>query len=151
MTEDIYKTYIEPNLDRIEEFAKLGYTDAKIAGLLGLRKGHFIRGVEEYPALKERLTVGRQNGIDAVRTSLLKVALGYEYTDTKTYIKMQNGEKVTYKEIFTKNEKPNIQAIQTYLRMFDTDYADDDKQTLELKKAELKLKKDKFEEEKGTW
>ena len=151
MNETVYDTKIRPELERIEEYAKLGYNNRRIATAIGVSYTTLLSESKKHDELKSALVRGRQNGCTAVRKSLLKLALGYTYEESKTYVKMQNGEKITYKEVINKTQAPNIGAIQTYLRLYDDDYRDVDLESSDIRKAELKLKKSRYEDEKQVW
>lgn len=149
--EDLYEERIKPELERIEEYAKLGYSNKRIAVAIGVSYPTFTKNIKTHPELDRHLVSGRQNGCTAVRKSLLKLALGFTYEESKTYVKMQNGEKVTYKEVINKTQTPNIGAIQTYLRLYDDDYRDVDLESSGIRRAELKLKESRYEDEKQVW
>ncbi|PRY96699.1 hypothetical protein BY457_11483 [Marinilabilia salmonicolor] len=102
-----------------EGYAREGLTDQQIRKRLGVSNGTFYKYVEQYPEFKEALKRGKAPVDIQVENSLLKRALGYEYTETEK--KKKNGklveEKETVKQVvpdttaqifWLKNRKPNV-------------------------------------------
>ena len=68
---------------------------------------------------------------------LLKKARGYEYEETKQYIKEVNGEKQKVIEKTIKHIEPDVDAINILLNNYDPEWNKEEK---ELRKTELFLK-----------
>jgi hypothetical protein len=102
-----------------EGYAREGLTDQQMMKKLGVSNGTFYKYVEQYPEFKEGLKRGKAPVDIQVENSLLKRALGYEYTETEN--KTRNGktveEKETVKQVvpdttaqifWLKNRKPDL-------------------------------------------
>ena len=78
----------------------------------------------------------------------MKSALGFEYTESKTYKKRdENGNEIAYTEISKKYSTPNVAAINLALKNYDKDGWANDPQMMELRKMELEFKKEMAEKE----
>ena len=137
-----YDTEIKPHLDEIREAVKNGATIKEIAQALGIAESTLHKYKAEKKELMDAFTHGRANIVIQIRGALLKKALGYEYQETKTYIKKdENGENVTYTERTTKHQPPSETAGAMLLRNYDDNWLDKDSVTTQLKQQEYELKK----------
>lgn len=140
MIEDDVKLLIDSKGEEITELAKIGYTNARIAEMIGIKSSDFNKLVKTNETFAQLIKDGQRKGSCEVKRALLRLATGYKHKDIKTYVRQQNGQQVTYQEITEKEIAPNISAIQTYLRLFDEGYSDMDNFTKKLKERELKIK-----------
>lgn len=79
-----------------EGLAREGATDRQIAGRLGISEKTFYVYSNKYPEFREAIKRGKAPVDFQVENSLLKRALGYEYTETET--KTKNGKLVEERE-----------------------------------------------------
>jgi hypothetical protein len=96
-----------------EGYAREGLTDQQIMKRLGVSNGTFYKYVEQYPEFKEALKRGKAPVDIQVENSLLKRALGYEYTEK--HVTKRNGKKIEEKEV-TKEVVAETGAIAFWLK-----------------------------------
>lgn len=137
-----YTEVIEPRRDEIIEWARAGATGAEIAEALGIGYSTFRDHVNKNPDFSASLKQARLSGVPTVKLSLYRRANGFEYEETKTYIKVDpEGKESQYTEITKKQALPDVGAIQTYLRNNTEDFRDRDKATYDIKEVELELRR----------
>lgn len=104
----------------IEGWAKDGLTDKQIAHNIGITEQTLNNWKRSYPSLFESLKKGKEVIDREVENALLKRALGYQYTETRTKMYKVEGQEVkevteTIKEVvpdttaqifWLKNRKP---------------------------------------------
>lgn len=160
-----YETHVKPNLQLIQEMART-MTEKQIAESLGVAyTGAWSLYKKQHPELAESLKRGRQNLVAELRSSLIKKAMGYEYTETKETIEHvkwpdeiyaalidagftpnQIASSRTVKiEIAHKKAAPDVAAINLALKNYDKENWANDPQALELKKKELELRERQIE------
>jgi transposase-like protein len=98
---------------RAEKWAREGANDRQIAAKLGISESTFYQYVRTYAEFKQALKKGKAPVDTLVENSLLKRALGYEYTETK---KVTRGEKVVREESTTKQVVPDTTAQIFWLK-----------------------------------
>ncbi len=111
------KDWIDENhLILLEGWARDGYSYIDIANKIGISNSTLIKWREKYPEIAEALKNGREIVDYKVENALLKSALGYTTKETKVTVLMR-GNKVVEKttETLTKEQAPNVLAIQTWL------------------------------------
>lgn len=111
------KDWIDENhLILLEGWARDGYSYIDIANKIGISNSTLIKWREKYPEIAEALKNGREIVDYKVENALLKSALGYTTKETKVTVLMR-GSKVVEKttETLTKEQAPNVLAIQTWL------------------------------------
>lgn len=111
------KDWIDENhLILLEGWARDGYSYIDIANKIGISNSTLIKWREKYPEIAEALKNGREIVDYKVENALLKSALGYITKETKVTVLMR-GSKVVEKttETLTKEQAPNVLAIQTWL------------------------------------
>lgn len=161
-----YETLIEPNLKLIQEMAQT-MTEKQIAESLGVSyTGAWSVAKNEHPELAESLKKGRQNLVVELRSTLIKKAKGYEYTETKeTHQKVDwpdelyammldagfteeqlDQAELVKTEIMHKHAAPDVAATNLLLKNYDKDNWANDPQALALKREELKLRKQQIED-----
>lgn len=111
------KDWIDENhLILLEGWARDGYSYIDIANKIGISNSTLIKWREKYPEIAEALKNGREIVDYKVENALLKSALGYITKESKVTVLMRGGkviEKTT--ETLTKEQAPNVLAIQTWL------------------------------------
>ena len=144
-----FDTHIKPHLDEIKEWT-ITMTERQIAERLGVGKTAFEKYKKDYPELADALMQGRENLKKELKLTLKKKALGFYYEEEKTTQRNENGKKVVTVEKYKKYAQPDTGALHLLLKNLDEDWRNDDKATLDLKKEQLKLQREKFEEESWT-
>lgn len=137
-----YFTHVQPNLQKIPEWLET-MTEAQIAARLGISVCSFEKYKTLYPELIEALQTGREQLCRDLKETLKKKAKGFYYTETKTTQRKENGKAVVVVEKFEKYAQPDTGAIHLLLKNIDPEWTNDDKQTLEMKKKQLDIQKQK--------
>lgn len=159
-----YETYVKPNLALISEMCRT-MTEAQIAEALGIGKSTFAYYKTEFPELEEALKKGKQNLVAELKSSLIKKANGYEYTERKittekvswpdelytmlleagfTPDQIERAELIKT-EIAHKQMSPDVAAINLALKNYDKENWANDPQMLDIRKQELKLREKQIE------
>ncbi len=160
-----YETDIKPNLSLVSEMART-MTEKQIAESFGVSyTGSWFEYKKKHPELTEALKKGRQNLVAELRSALIKKAVGYDYTETKTVTEkaklpdeMYNAlceagftpeeieaVKTIKTEVVHKKAPPDVAAINLALKNYDKENWANDPQALELKKKELELREKQLE------
>jgi hypothetical protein len=91
-----HKWLTEEGLIKLEGWARDGLTDDQVAQNIGINPDTLYTWKKKYPEISESLKKGKEVVDRQVENALLKRALGYEYTETKTEINAAGiPEKVT--------------------------------------------------------
>lgn len=146
MPQGKYETHIKPMLKEIEEWAR-DYTNKDIARMCGVAPQTFSGYVNEHRELSEALKKGRTELVKELRSSLIKKAIGFNYTEKKI-IKKKNDEgvlEVVAEEIYEKYAQSDVAALNLLLKNYDPKNWANDPQALEIRKKELKLAEKKAE------
>lgn len=144
---------VADSLVMIEKWARDGLTEKQMCKNLKVGTTSFNEYKKQHPELLEALKKGNGPFIAEVENALVKRALGYEYVETKTYMKSEEGKEVKYVEKTNKYQAPDVAACFIILKNKDKTFdgksnwsndpakLDLEKQTLELRKKveELKL------------
>lgn len=138
-----YETHIKPYFDKIKEALEKGVYETEIAKTLGVSNSSWFKYKTKYSEFADIFkNADRSQLLNDLENALIKKAKGFEYQEKKQCIKKDdNGEVVTYTEISTRYQPPSETAIFGALNRFDPNYKKD-KAYYELKKQELKLKKE---------
>lgn len=138
----LYVDKVEPRLEEIKEWAKAGATYAEMSAALGIAAPTFSKYVGEHIELRRAVGEGQMSGVPEVKMALYKRAVGYEYEETKTYIKRdeETGKETFYTETTKKQVAPDVSAIGMYLRNCGENWSDRDKLSVEMKKREMELR-----------
>lgn len=107
----------EDNLILLEAWARDGFTMEEIANKMGVARSSLSRWRKEFPQIQEALRKGKEVVDYMVENALLKSALGFRYTETKTYISYpdKNGNRKTRKEVTETYIAPNVTACMAWL------------------------------------
>lgn len=109
-----YQKWLEPdNLILIEGWARDGLTDKEIAQNMGIAESTLYDWKNKYPEISESLKKGKEIVDRKVENALLKRALGYEYTETKT---KTEGGVVTEVTTTTRQVVPDVTAQIFWLK-----------------------------------
>lgn len=160
-----YPIYIKPYLEQITEMAKT-MTEKQIADCLGVSyTGTWAQSKQDYPELVEAIKKGRECVVSDLKSSLIKKAKGYEYTETKETVEsvkwpeemytalLEKGftpkqiasSRVVKTEKTVKHFQPDVAAINLGLKNYDKENWANDPQMLELRKQELEIRKKQIE------
>lgn len=144
---------VKERLDTVVRWCQEGLTEKQIHTNLRVGKTAWESYKKKYPELSEALKKGKEPLITELFNALVKRAKGFEYDETKTYIKVEEGKEVKYQEKTRKYYPPDVAACFILLKNKDKDEngrskwsndpakIDMDKDLLELKKQveEMKL------------
>lgn len=140
-----YEINVKPRLQEIEKMC-LTMTEKQIAQAMGVNPSTWCEYKNKYPELNEALKKGRETLIIELRSTLIRKAKGFTYTEKKTVKK--NG-KVETEEIYEKASLPDVAALNLLLKNYDKENWANDPQALALRKKELELQERKIEQ--GEW
>ena len=140
-----YETHVKPYLSQIEEWYQ-DLDEQQIAvERLGIAVSTFENYKKKYPELREALKKGRQHLVGELKASLKKKAKGFYYEETKTSIRQEGGKEVKVIEKYKKYAQPDTGAIHLLLKNYDSTWTNDDQTTIDLKREQLELAKQKAE------
>ncbi|MBC1743893.1 hypothetical protein HCA06_12610 [Listeria welshimeri] len=112
-----YDSYVQPYLEEITKWAKMGETQGAICKKLGVNQGTFCEYKKQYPELNEAIKKGMQFLDYEVVESLAKRAIGYNYEETKSIIeKLPDGRERKKVEKTVKHIPPDTGAIALYMK-----------------------------------
>lgn len=141
-----YETNVKPHLKDIPRWYET-MTEAQIAKKLGVSVASFEIYKNRYPELVECLQSGKELLIDELKATLKMKAKGFKYTETKKTIREVDGKKVKVIEEYEKYSQPDTGAIHLLLKNIDTNWHNDDKATLDIKRKQLELNEKKLEQD----
>ena len=151
---DKYESIIKPHLKDINEWLNDGASEKNIAKKLGIAYSTWNNYKERYSELKQICDKPRSKLVDDLRSALIKKALGFKITNSKTTIKQEldedgkpTGKRFAFTEKTTTEIPPDTTAIFGALNLYDDNYVKDRKD-YELRKRDLELK-EKALEDKG--
>ena len=145
-----YETLVKPKFDEIKKLVDSGATDKEIITFLGINKSTFYDYINQFSDFSDLMRSNRMEKVEILKNTLFKKACGFQYEEKKESINA-NGENST--EVFTKTCLPSETAMLILLKHWDKNEDGstkwmNDPATFELKKEELKFRKEKLEEEK---
>ena len=112
---------VRDNLLMIQKWAREGLTEVQICKNLRIGKTTWEKYKKQYSELKAVLKKGKAPFIAEVENALAKRALGFEYEESKTYIKVEEGREVKYQEKTKKYYPPDVAACYILLKNKDRD------------------------------
>lgn len=145
-----YETHVKPFLGEISKWYE-DLTEEEIATKkLGVAVSTFEKYKKEHPELKQALLEGRQNLVIDLKASLKRKAKGFYYTETKT-VKVHDFENdidvIAKVETYKKYAQPDTGAAHLLLKNLDPNWHNDDAETLDIKKKQVELQKQKLEQD----
>lgn len=140
---NMYETVIKPHIEEIKEMLANGMQEQEIARTFGINPATLCEYKKRYPEFAKTVSEARIKKVGEVKAALLKKALGFEYEETKTYIKKdaETGKMAQYTEKTKKYCPPDTGAIAMYLRNYDSSWHDKDSIEIEFRKMEMELRK----------
>ena len=87
MAKGKYQEWLTPDgITRLEAWARDGLTDEQLAAKIGITATTLYDWKNKYPEISEALKRGKEVVDVEVENALLKRAMGYEYTETRTEV-----------------------------------------------------------------
>lgn len=139
-----YESHVEPFLDKIPQWYEF-LNEGQIAKKLGISKCSFEKYKKEHPELQEALRHGKEELIESLKTTLKKKAAGYYYEEVKTIVREDSGATAKVIEKYKKYAQPDTGAIHLLLKNLDDTWRNDDKATMDIKRGQLDLAREKEE------
>ena len=138
----VYETHIEPRLQDIEKWRKVGATVENMCEMLGVSKTTFHKYLNDKPEFSNAYKKGTAEFVLDLRGELARIAFKHTLETKKVYTKQdqETGHKTQYVEITTKEVDGDIAAINLLLKNLDENWSNDP-QNLALRKQELELRK----------
>lgn len=132
------------NIENIKEWARQGLLKKEIADKLGIGISTFLKYENELIELKEALQTYRQEAIEKLEHRAFETAMGYEYTEEKTIIQLDEDGQPSkrVKEVYKKRALPNPAMQQYLLNNWTKGEYTKDQLIAKFKEEELKLKKE---------
>lgn len=138
-----YETHVEPHLEKIREWRKVGATVENICEVLGIGVSTWFEYEKRYPDFADSIKKGTAEFCLDLRGELAKLATKHTLETKKQYIKQdaETGNKTQYTEITTKEVDADIAAINLLLKNLDRENWSNDPAHVELRRQELELRK----------
>ena len=111
-----YESHIKPQFADVEKWLNQGLTEKQVAKRLGVAYSSWNDYKVKYLEFSELLKKKRVGLIDEVRGALAKRALGYDYEETTTSIRKENGKEVQVIEKKKKHQPPDVVACHLLLK-----------------------------------
>lgn len=137
-----YETNVKPRLDEIEQMC-LTMTEKQIAEALGVGQSAWCDYKNKYTELSEVLKKGRFKLVQELKSTLIRKAKGFSYSEKKT---IKEGGQVVREEIYEKASLPDVAALNLLLKNYDRENWANDPQALEIRKKEIELQERKIEQ-----
>ena len=139
-----YETHVKPRFKEIAEWYEF-YTEGQIAKKLGITQRTFTSYKKDHPELQEALISGRDALITDLKKTMKQKAKGFTYTETKRTIREIDGKRTVLIEEFERYAQPDTGAIHLLLKNLDETWRNDDKATMDIKRGQLDLAREKEE------
>lgn len=143
-----YETHVQPFLSQIEEWYQ-DLDERQIADRLGVAVSSFEKYKSEHKELRDVLKKGKQQLVAELKATLKKKAKGFTYEEIKTTIKKIGEREIQTIEKHKKYAQPDTGAIHLLLKNLDPDWHNDDQATIDLKKEQMEIAREKAE--KDAW
>lgn len=137
-----YESNVKPRLDEISKWC-LTMTEKQIAKCLGVGYASWNEYKNKYPELLEALKKGREALVNELKSTLIRKAKGFSYSEKKT---IKEGGVVVREEIYEKASLPDVAALNLLLKNYDAENWANDPQMLKLREKELELQAKKIEQ-----
>lgn len=134
---------VKEKLNLVEKWKRDGLTELQIAKNLGISKATLEEYKKIHPDFLAAIKRGKEVFITEVENALAKRALGFEYEETKTYIKKdEDGKSTKYQEITKKYYPPDVAACSLLLKNKDRGNWSDNPMKIELEREMAEFKKE---------
>lgn len=146
-----YEELVIPRLKEITKWTE-DLTDAQIAERLNISRRTFATYKKEHPELREAIEKGKKVLVEQLKDTLKKKAKGFYYEEVKT-VKIHNPdadadqEWIERIEINRKYAQPDTGAAHLLLKNLDPTWRNDDRETMDIKKKQVELQKQKLEQD----
>ena len=136
-----YQTHVQPRLKEIEQMCRT-MNEKQIAEVLGVSQASWCDYKMKFPELLEAIKKGRQSLVAELRSTLIRKAKGFNYTEKK---QIKEEGRVIREEIYEKASLPDVAALNLLLKNYDSENWANDPQAIELRKRELELRELQYE------
>lgn len=146
-----YEELVIPHLKDITKWTE-DLTDAEIAERLNISRRTFATYKKEHPELREAIEKGKKVLVQQLKDTLKKKAKGFYYEEVKT-VKIHNPdadadqEWIERIEVNRKYAQPDTGAAHLLLKNLDPTWRNDDRETMDIKKKQVELQKQKLEQD----
>jgi hypothetical protein len=146
-----YEELVKPQLKDITKWTE-DLTDAEIAERLNISRRTFATYKKEHPELREAIEKGKKVLVQQLKDTLKKKAKGFYYEEVKT-VKIHNPdadadqEWIERIEVNRKYAQPDTGAAHLLLKNLDPTWRNDDRETMDIKKKQVELQKQKLEQD----
>lgn len=137
-----YESNVKPRLEEIRKLC-LTMTEKQIAEYLGVGYSSWCDYKNKYSELSDALKKGRESLVLELKSTLIRKARGFNYSEKKTI--KENGH-IVREEIYEKASLPDVAALNLLLKNYDKDNWSNDPQLLKLREKELELKEKQIED-----
>ena len=133
---------VEEKLILVERWCRDGLTEEQICKNIGVSVATFNGFKKKQPELVKALKKGKEVAITEVENALFKKALGYDYEEIKTSIRMVDGVETKFTEKTRKHLAPDVAACSILLKNKDKERGwSDNPQKIELEKQMFEFHK----------
>lgn len=139
-----YETHVAPHLEDVKRWFKF-YTEGKIANKLGVSHKTFIKYKAEHEELRNCLEKSKDDLVVTLKEKLVEKAFGCKTKTTKRITREKEGKEETYTEEYEQEHPPDVAAIHLLLKNLDDTWRNDDKATMDIKRGQLELAREKEE------
>lgn len=133
---------VKKKLALVEKWCRDGLSEAQVAVNLGISGSTLEEYKKKYPEFLEAIKKGKEPFIAEVENALTKRALGFEYEETKTYIKFEGKKQVKYQETTKKYYPPDVAACSILLKNKDRGNWSDNPMKIDLEREMAEFKKE---------
>lgn len=133
-----YELCIKPYLDKIPEWYQR-MDEGQMCKMLGVGKTSWAAYKKEYPEFAQCFVQGKLELVDQLYSALKRKALGFHEITKKDVL--VDGEVITLEN--DTYYPPDLGSIHLLLKNLDESWHNDDKTTIELRRAELELKRER--------
>lgn len=136
-----YEVNVKPRLDEIKKLC-LTMTEKQIAEYLGVGYSTWCAYKAEYSELSEAIKKGRETLVHELKSTLIRKAKGFSYSEKKT---IKEGGSIVREEIYEKASLPDVAALNLLLKNYDKENWSNDPQMIKLREKELELRERQLE------
>jgi hypothetical protein len=144
-----YEDMVKPRLAEIEIWLRNGLTELQVAHNLGVAKSTFETYKRLYPDFLAVIKKGRRPFLIEIENALAKAALGFEYEETETSIRDEDGKQIRTVKKIKKYNPPHVGACAILLKNKDKENWSDNPQMVDLRRQLLEFEREKFKD--GKW